>query len=190
MSYKKFPRVQLIELLRERDDENARLTQEVAKLRLDTMTGVLRRDVFEPIARREIEKALREGVPAFVFFFDLDFLKWVNDQVSTEAGDALIIALAKAVRSYDLVCRWEGDGFVILITGPKFTRRAAFKLIRRVREEFAQRLDELRKQYPAIRGSVAVGFTWTRQPRDLQDMVNTAFVRVKEDKARRGVARR
>lgn len=61
------------------------------------------------------------GALTAVLFLDLDDLKAVNDTFGHDAGDAVILSTAQrlraAVRNDDLVCRFAGDEFVVLLVG-------------------------------------------------------------------------
>jgi diguanylate cyclase (GGDEF)-like protein/PAS domain S-box-containing protein len=61
------------------------------------------------------------GALTAVLFIDLDDLKAVNDTFGHDVGDAVILNAAQrlraAVRNEDLVCRYAGDEFVVLLVG-------------------------------------------------------------------------
>ena len=64
--------------------------------------------------------ALRhEDLPLAVYLFDLDNLKQINDQYGHEAGDVMISAFAQVLRRHtrdtDILCRYGGDEFVLIL---------------------------------------------------------------------------
>jgi GGDEF domain-containing protein len=69
-----------------------------------------------------VQRLRNHGELAAVLFIDLDDLKGVNDSLGHDAGDAVIQAAAQrlrgAVRKDDVVCRFAGDEFVVLLVGP------------------------------------------------------------------------
>ena len=75
-------------------------------------------------------RARRKETPLVLAFIDVDRLKAVNDSRSHPAGDRMLLEVANAlgakVRSYDLILRPGGDGFVWALSGlnlPHVTER-------------------------------------------------------------------
>lgn len=85
----------------------------------DGLTGVYSEAAFRSHADKMIEGARRDKSSVAVIFADIDDLKAVNDEHGREQGDALIRAMAFAVEQTladgDLMCRSDGDGFIILL---------------------------------------------------------------------------
>lgn len=83
----------------------------------------------------------REGSLAAVLFIDLDDLKGVNDSLGHDAGDLTIQAAAQrlrnAVRKEDVVCRFAGDEFVVLLVG-RFTGDELQSMTERIRSLMAE----------------------------------------------------
>ncbi len=86
---------------------------------LDPLTGVANRRAFRAAADSEIERARRYGHPLSVLFADIDDFKAVNDSFGHDAGDEVLVAVAKSlsnsVRANDVVARVGGDEFVVLL---------------------------------------------------------------------------
>jgi len=78
-------------------------------------------------------------LPAAVIMLDLDHFKTVNDRYGHQAGDAVLIAIAgiiqKRVRDMDLVCRYGGEEFSLLLPGLEET--AAEQVAERLRQEIS-----------------------------------------------------
>lgn len=85
----------------------------------DTLTQLANRCVLEQETAHALLGMRRMDQGLCLLFIDLDQLKAVNDQLGHSAGDALLVAtgqlLQKQVRSSDIVARWGGDEFIILL---------------------------------------------------------------------------
>jgi diguanylate cyclase (GGDEF)-like protein len=111
------------EVARELEWSNRQLTLARDRMehlaRIDPLTETLNRHgLYSFIEHRKVAAAARAGCLALV---DMDNLKHINDSMGHPAGDAAIRALAKAIRSLirpdDLLIRWGGDEFLVLLFG-------------------------------------------------------------------------
>jgi diguanylate cyclase (GGDEF)-like protein/PAS domain S-box-containing protein len=121
--------------------ENARLYAEVQQLALtDGLTGLYNRRAFLETGQREVEIALRLGRPLSAIMVDIDHFKQVNDTYGHPAGDLVLIALVNAiresVRSIDVLARYGGDEFVILLIESDYM--TATSVAERVRQSVAR----------------------------------------------------
>lgn len=122
----------------ERELEEARGKAELAS-RTDTLTGLRNRQHFEAEFRREIERASRYGQPVSLVIFDIDHFKRVNDQHGHQTGDEVLVEVArcasKMTRASDLLCRWGGEEFVLLmLAADDDALKAADKLRRHIEQ--------------------------------------------------------
>lgn len=85
----------------------------------DSLTGLPNRVMFSEMLQLAIESARRHGRKLAILFIDLDRFKNINDTLGHEAGDLLLIEMAKqlsgCLRGSDFVSRLGGDEFVVLI---------------------------------------------------------------------------
>jgi diguanylate cyclase (GGDEF)-like protein len=104
----------------------------------DSLTGTLNRVGFFEAAEAELSRARRNGAGIATLVLDFDKFKSVNDKFGHAAGDQLLTACAatmrRALRKEDLLARFGGDEFVVLLYR---TRKASHSL--RGREHLAVR---------------------------------------------------
>jgi len=85
----------------------------------DSLTGLPNRAMFAQLLDHAILSAKRNKKMLAVLFVDLDRFKTINDTKGHDAGDELLITIAKryqkVLRASDVVCRQGGDEFAILI---------------------------------------------------------------------------
>ena len=87
----------------------------------DSLTGLVnRRILMESLTNALLSRRSREREVA-VLFFDLDDFKPINDTLGHDAGDRVLVEvgnrLARSAREGDLVARFAGDEFVVLVRG-------------------------------------------------------------------------
>ena len=97
----------------------ARISELEQCIDIDPLTLTLNRRGFERELARSLAYVKRYGVRAALLFLDLDNFKPVNDRHGHAAGDAVLRAvadtLARSVRASDVVGRYGGDEFVVLL---------------------------------------------------------------------------
>lgn len=85
----------------------------------DYLTEIYNRRAFEEHLAAECAGAQRHGRPLSLIFMDLDGFKLLNDTYGHAAGDAVLRHVARLlrrrIRASDIVCRWGGEEFVILL---------------------------------------------------------------------------
>lgn len=107
--------------------------------RTDQLTGLLNRRGMEGHLEAARSALDRTGEPFSILLGDLDHFKAINDQHGHACGDRVLAetaaALSAPLRSRDVVCRWGGEEFLILLPGAdeEGTQRVAEKLLDSVR---------------------------------------------------------
>lgn len=100
--------------------EFARLREENLRLvTTDPVTGVLKREAFLEMADREFRRSWRYNQPITAIILDIDDLSAINLQYGYTFGNHVLQMTAQAcksvIRSIDLIGRYAGDAFVILL---------------------------------------------------------------------------
>jgi len=103
----------------------------------DPLTGVHNRGFFDETLRTQLAGSRRTGAPVAVMLVDVDHFKRVNDTLGQAAGDralkVIAQSLAGAARASDIVCRYGGEEFCVIL--PATTLEAAAQLAGRIRDE-------------------------------------------------------
>lgn len=98
------------------EDSNRRLQRLATE---DELTGLANRRLFNLLVKEELVLQQRHGRPPSLVLLDIDHFKEVNDRYGHLTGDEVLKALAttltNSVRTSDLVCRWGGEEFAILL---------------------------------------------------------------------------
>ena len=100
----------------------------------DGLTGFFNRRMMDEMVPRELERAVRYHRDMSLAMLDLDGFKAVNDTLGHDEGDRLLRAFAacirKVVRTSDLVYRYGGDEFLLLL--PETAREQADEVLKRL----------------------------------------------------------
>jgi len=116
----------------ERDERFEALEQLAAT---DPLTGLANRRGCEKSIAGEISRAERERKPLSCIMLDIDRFKQVNDTLGHQGGDQVLRELStllrQSVRAYDIVSRWGGEEFLIVLPGADL--EAARQLAERIR---------------------------------------------------------
>jgi len=105
----------------------------------DPLTGLANRRAFDQQFAAELARAKRQGYPLALVVMDLTRFKEINDRFGHPAGDRALVrvaeALKKVLRGTDLLFRWGGDEFAVIL--PYADRAGAAAAARRYAEAIA-----------------------------------------------------
>lgn len=129
-SAKQHLEIRVAERTRELEETNRQLQQEVEErtraqealaevARTDPLTGLLNRRAMTEHIEYQVGRVVRHKRPFCLLLGDLDYFKTVNDRYGHAEGDRVLIEVAgllrSSIRQEDLVGRWGGEEFLLLL---------------------------------------------------------------------------
>lgn len=106
---------------------------------VDALTGLFNRRYLEEMLPRELHRVIRQGGALCVAMLDLDHFKKYNDRFGHEAGDTLLRQLGsllrEGLRRSDMVCRYGGEEFALILPG--LSLADAYQRLEGVRQRIA-----------------------------------------------------
>lgn len=102
------------------DDDRKKLKKAA---NIDALTGIFNRRFFDQFIKREIQRDARYGHSLSLLLLDIDYFKNINDEFGHQQGDEVLRWLASKIKSIirqtDVVARFGGEEFVLLLTETK-----------------------------------------------------------------------
>jgi len=121
---------------------NIRLREDLRQQSIrDPLTGLYNRRFLEESLAREMARCKRKGAVFAVLMLDVDHFKRFNDTFGHEAGDVVLRSTAQAMqknfREGDIVCRFGGEEFVVVLpdTNPEGAAVSARHMLEIVRSQ-------------------------------------------------------
>lgn len=128
----------------------------------DALTGAANRKVFDDRLRILLGTFRREGQSFALILADMDRFKWINDTYGHTAGDRVLrqfsAALLRRVRELDLVARYGGDEFAILL--PQTSLEVGSQIAQRLLADMTRTNFGVNDQETAV--TVSMGLTAVR----------------------------
>ena len=155
--------------------KNLALFEEVKGLAIrDGLTGLYNYRHFWELLLHEVELSRRYGQPLALLFLDLDNFKVINDTLGHPQGDTALKAVAAylqgAVRQADVVCRYGGEEFVVIL--PQTGGDQALVLGERLRCGLAKQRIPLGRQ--ELQLSVSIGVADLKPTMDASGLLQAA----------------
>ena len=109
----------------------------------DPLTKLFNRRTMEERLDEALEAAKKNGTIFSLVMGDIDFFKKINDTYGHDCGDVALVAVAEilkaCVRDGDIVCRWGGEEFLLLVSG---NRGVATTVAERIRSRIENNVVE------------------------------------------------
>jgi len=163
--------------LREKlSDKNQQLELALRKIEelaiTDELTGLYNRRYLMQMLEQQRALSNREGTPFVVAFIDLDNFKTVNDEHGHLVGDQVLkqfsILLQESVREVDLVSRYGGEEFVLLLNGVELD--TAQLVVERIRSL----VERMRFSDQQLSLTTSIGITQYRDTESAEDIIRRA----------------
>lgn len=157
--------------------ERKAMLEEMCRLaRTDSLTGLWNRGYFMELADREVARCRRNGGNLSLLIADVDFFKGVNDTHGHDVGDLALVGvgnvLRSSVREIDIVGRYGGEEFVVLL--PDASPDMACAVARRIGDNL--RSNRIDCGEVDISLTMSVGMTSLEKDDDLDGMLKFADI--------------
>jgi len=156
--------------------DNARLFEQVQQMAItDSLTGVFNRRYFFSHSEKELARAVRYGSDLALIMLDIDHFKLINDHFGHVIGDQTLIMMAQAcasqLRKMDILCRFGGEEFVVLL--PETSQSKARVAAERIRKAISGQ--HLATEQGEVRITVSIGVAGLEnKDESLTDLINKA----------------
>ena len=138
---------------------------------IDELTGAYNRRAFLELIKKNSYRSKRYNEHLSLMIFDIDFFKKINDTYGHGVGDHVLKSLVRVVfeniRQEDLLARWGGEEFIILM--PQTSLKSAFDLAERLRKNIEK------YEFPKVgRVTVSLGLAEFSSKDDIESFIKRA----------------
>lgn len=153
----------------------------------DSLTGLLNHRAIVKRLEEELNRSRRYNMPMTCVMIDLDYFKPINDNFGHHIGDKMLkqiaLALKRLLRTTDLLGRYGGDEFLVILTGTEKT--GAMVAAERIKETIANKTFKLSER-TSIHNTLSIGVTsypenQAKTFRDLMVLADKALYQAKAD---------
>ncbi len=106
----------------------------------DKLTGLYNRQAFDILMEQYQAEQKRRVEPFSIILFDIDHFKQINDLYGHLEGDRVLAAISRgaaaSLRESDILCRWGGEEFLVVLKG--CVREDAFRTAEEIRKTVVQ----------------------------------------------------
>ncbi len=164
-------------------DQDIKYYEELASF--DSLTLIYNRHMLDTILAQQLAIAQRYRQLMSVIFFDIDDFKLINDKFGHNAGDDVLIELTRlvssSIRGSDIVGRWGGDEFLIIL--PESSQKQAKRLVEildeKIRSHPFTAVDHLSCSFGAV------SYQYGDTAKDLMARVDAKLYEAKKQKRKR-----
>lgn len=125
---------------------------------IDALTGAYNRHAFSMIFSQMAKESKRKGYPVSLILFDIDHFKSINDQFGHHSGDLALKEFSriasKTIRESDVLCRWGGEEFAVLLR--ECPLKEAVNVAEKIRKTIAGHLIYFGKESVSMTASAGV----------------------------------
>ena len=155
-------------------EQSAALQSQMEMARTDALTGALNRRAFDDEMQRRVSEYQRYRTPVSLLLFDIDYFKKFNDTYGHQTGDDVLCnvacTLSMVMRDVDLVCRYGGEEFAIIL--PATDAKGALLAAERARTAIERMLVESSGQQ--LKVTISGGVAEVAPNEDLDSLVARA----------------
>lgn len=141
---------------------------------IDPLTSLSNRRAALDILKREQSRIARNKAVFSVLICDVDKFKHINDKYGHNAGDAVLVELAKIfteqIREQDMVSRWGGEEFLFIL--PQTKAKNAFVIAEKIRLKVAE--SPILYQNIDINLNVSIGIAQCESTSNIDELINRA----------------
>jgi len=166
-----------VKLLRQ-TQELKKAQEELKLLALtDPLTKLYNRRYFTQMSESCLELAKRNNTNASILMIDIDNFKSINDTYGHKIGDDVIVIISsllqKQNRKSDIVCRWGGEEFIILLSNTN--TNGAIIIAQKIRNLVENSVITLDNN-DQIKFTISIGISeiYTQYDKDIEDSINRA----------------